>query len=277
MSKTLLIAEGNPDEKNRKMAAHGIESGAECHADAVRRFFPDIRVHIVHPADADVELPAGMSLGDADGVIIGGSGLHIYEPEPRVTRQIEFVRAALEAGVPVLGTCWGLQVGVVATGGTVARNPIGREVGVARKVALTEAGRAHPMYAGKRVVFDSPCIHFDEATELPGGAEVLASNTHSRVQAVDIPYGKSRFWGVQYHPEFDLRHIAGLYRLYGDDMLKGGFVVDSGALMSHIEELEAVTADPARRDLRWRLGVDEDVLDPDVRCLEIRNWVESLD
>lgn len=276
MTKTLLIAEGNPDDKNRFMAEHGVEAGADCHADVVRRYFPDIRVHVVKPADGPVELPAGVGLGDVDGMIIGGSGLHVYEDEPRVTRQIDLVRAALDAGVPVLGTCWGLQVGVVATGGTVARNPIGREVGVARKVCLTEAGVGHPMYVGKRSVFDSPCMHFDEATQLPSGGRVLASNEHSKVQAVDIPYGKSRFWGVQYHPEFDLGHIAGLYRVYGDDMLKGGFVVDNGALMEHIEELETVTADPSRRDLRWRLGVDDDVLNPDVRCLEIKNWVESL-
>lgn len=276
MTKTLLIAEGNPVERNRGMHAIGLETGSVCYSESIRRMFPDVRIHIVNPADGDDFMPKGVGLSDVDGLVYGGSGLHIYDPKPEVTRQIEFVRAALDAGLPVLGSCWGLQVGVVATGGTVARNPIGREVGVARKVELTEAGKAHPMYAGKRTMFDSPCIHYDEATRLPAGATVLASNSHSKVQAVDIPYGKGRFWGVQYHPEFDLSHIAGLYKLYGNDMLLGGFFTDQGTLQTHIGELEAVTADPTRRDLRWRLGVDDDVLDADVRCLEIRNWVKSL-
>lgn len=272
----LIIVEGNPEDRNALMRAGGVETGAGAYAASVRRMFPDAVVHVAYPADRDDSLPEGVALEDADGVIFGGSGLHIYDTEPRVTRQIELMRAALDAGLPVLGSCWGLQVGVVATGGTVARNPRGRELGVARKVALTPDGVAHPMYAGKKAVFDSPCIHFDEATELPAGATVLASNHHSQVQAVDIPYGKGRFWGVQYHPEFDMAHIAGLYRLYGDDLLVGGFVTDHGALETHIAELEGVTENPERLDLRWRLGIDRDVLDADVRCLEIRNWVESL-
>lgn len=272
----LIIVEGNPEDRNAAMRAGGLETGAACYAAAVRRMFPDAVIHEAHPADKDDSLPPGVALEDADGVIFGGSGLHIYDTEPRVTRQIDFMRAALNAGLPVLGSCWGLQVGVVATGGTVARNPRGREVGVARKIALTQAGTNHPMYAGKSAVFDSPCIHFDEATELPTGATVLASNRHSEVQAVDIPYGKGRFWGVQYHPEFDLGHIAGLYRLYGEDMLVGGFLPNHDALEAHIGDLQDVTANPDRLDLRWRLGVDRDVLDADVRCLEIRNWVESL-
>ena len=272
----LIIVEGNPEDRNALMRAGGVETGAGAYAASVLRMFPDAEVHIAYPADRDDCLPEGIALEDADGVIFGGSGLHIYDTDPRVTRQIDFMRKALDAGLPVLGSCWGLQVGVVATGGAVARNPRGREVGVARKVALTEAGAAHPMYTGKSAVFDSPCIHFDEATELPTGATVLASNRHSRIQAVDIPYCKGRFWGVQYHPEFDLAHIAGLYRLYGEDLLVGGFLADEAALETHITELEDVTRSPDRFDLRWRLGIDRDVLDADVRCLEIRNWIESI-
>ncbi len=272
----LIIVEGNPEDRNAQMRADGVETGAGAYTDAVLRMFPEAEVHVAYPADRDDCLPEGVALEDADGVIFGGSGLHIYDAESRVTRQIDLMRAALDAGLPVLGSCWGLQVGVVATGGSVTRNPRGREVGVARKVALTDAGAAHPMYAGKSAVFDSPCIHFDEATELPAGATVLASNRHSRIQAVDIPYGKGRFWGVQYHPEFDMAHMAGLYRLYGDDLLVGGFMPDHEALKTHIAELETVTRSPDRMDLRWRLGIDQDVLDADVRCLEIRNWIESL-
>jgi GMP synthase (glutamine-hydrolysing) len=81
---------------------------------------------------------------------------------------------------------------------------------------------------------------------------------------------------VQYHPEFDLPHLANLYRRYADDMLSQGYFIDKDALETYANELSALHQDPSRLDLRWRLGIDDDVLDPDLRCREIRNWVNSL-
>ena len=57
---------------------------------------------------------------------------------------------------------------VVAAGGTVRANPRGREMGIARKIALTPEGRGHPLYAGKGSVFDAFISHVDEITHLPG-------------------------------------------------------------------------------------------------------------
>ena len=43
-----------------------------------------------------------------------------------------------------------------------------------------------------------------------------------------------------------------------------------------MSKLEALHQDPTRYDLAWLLGVDDDVMDDDVRMLEVRNWIDQL-
>jgi GMP synthase (glutamine-hydrolysing) len=43
---------------------------------------------------------------------------------------------------------------------------------------------------------------------------------------------------------------------------------------TYAAELKTLHADPSRRDLAWRHGLDEEVLDPVRRTAEIRNFVE---
>ena len=51
---------------------------------------------------------------------------------------------------------------------------------------LTEAGRKHPMYAGKLDVFNAPTVHLDEVEALAPGTTVLATNAVSDVQSAEI-------------------------------------------------------------------------------------------
>lgn len=270
----ILVAEGNTRARYQALGINGAVTSSQRYAGALAAAFPGVEVDIAHPADEVPRLAGGAAA--YAGFVLGGSGLHVYDPSPEVVRQIDLTRTMLEAGVPMLGSCWGLQVAAVAAGGTVARNPRGREVGIARKIALTPAGRAHPLFAGKASVFDNVCIHFDEVTHLPPGAVVLASNAHSAVQAAAFRWGGGVFWGVQYHPEFDLCHMARLYVGYADAMVEQGFFASIEAVEAHAALLETVQANPARRDLAWLIGADDDVLDEAIRCREIQNWMERL-
>ena len=120
-----------------------------------------------------------------------------------------------DAGVPLFGSCWGLQVAVVAAGGEVRANPRGREFGFARRIALTEAGRAHPMYAGKPDVFEAVTVHATRSRRC------RAAGSSSRTTRWDCrrrrsAYGRGVFWGVQYHPEYDYNEIAAAAERYGE-------------------------------------------------------------
>ena len=163
-----------------------------------------------------------------------------------------------------------------AAGGACAKNPRGREMGIARKIALTPEGRAHPLYEGKSDVFDGFISHDDEVTELPEGAVRLAGNAFTHVQSVSVDYLGGTFWGLQYHPEYDLHEMARLTWCRIDKMVGLGFFADRKAGEAHVAMLEALHDDPGRQDLAWKLGVDKDVMDKDYRRTEVHNWIEKL-
>jgi GMP synthase (glutamine-hydrolysing) len=209
--------------------------------------------------------------------MFSGSPLHIYDRTPEVTRQIDFARAAFMMGVPTWASCWGLQLATVALGGTVRRNPRGRELGVARAIAATAGGRSHPLLAKRPSVFDALCSHIDELDGLPPGAEVLAQNELSAVQALamELPSGSILF-GTQYHPEFTLSVAAGLIEMRAADLVAEGFGRDCAGLVAMAGDFRALHADPERRDLAWRYGIGTEILDPCRRTVEIGNWLMEV-
>lgn len=271
-----LLAEGNTRERNEEAVAAGGRPGTECFREILEAIVPGGTVDIVNPADADAQLPRGAELGRYHGFMMSGSALNIPggESDPRVVRQVDLAKAVFRAGVPFYGSCWGLQVAVAAAGGTVSASPLGCEMAVARKVVLNDDGRAHPLYDGKAAVFDAPAVHIDEVTALPAGAIVLAGNGFSAVQGATFRHGAGEFWGVQYHPEFDLADMSVLVKRYTRRLVDQGFFAVPEDADTHAARLKALHDDPARKDLAWLLGLDADILDPAVRWREIVNWVE---
>ena len=45
-------------------------------------------------------------------------------------------------------------------------------------------------------------------------------------------------------------------------------------MRQYVARLEELFANPDRKDLRWQLGIGEDVLSDEVRTCEFRNWLE---
>ena len=271
----LLLLEGNTAAKRALGAKLGVRSSSQIYAHAIATHFPDLEMDTINGADEDWAFPANRGFADYDGMVITGSSLHAYDPEFAVTNQIDMTARAGEAGLPIFGSCWGLQIAAMAAGGKVEYSPIGREVGIARKITPTEEGRGHPIFALKNRSFDAPCIHYDEVTRLPEGATLLASNSHSVVQAALIPVGKSTVWAVQYHPEFDLQQLVQLYNLYQADMVAEGFFPDAASMEDYVAKLERLIANPQDMGLRWQLGIDDDILDDRTRNGEIIAWLES--
>jgi GMP synthase (glutamine-hydrolysing) len=240
----------------------------------LRELMPGSIVDTCHPGDPGATLPDGESLEGYDGIAITGSSLHVYDGGPSVTRQIDLVRAALATGTPLFGSCWGLQVITAATGGSVRKNPKGREIGFGRGIRLTEAGRKHPMYVGKLDVFNAPTVHLDEVETLPAGATVLATNAMSAVQSVEIRTNGSVAWAVQYHPEYPLREIAAIVRRIGTRLIEEGFFADEADIKVFAHDLDTLDRDPACMRLSWRHGISKNVLDKKLRVGEVANWIE---
>lgn len=277
MALRLLVLDAYaPEGRAAVRGAGGTEAG-RLYERMLRALAPDAVVDLAYPADPDPRLPSGAALRDYDGVAWTGSSLTIHDDgDPRVRRQIQFARAVYDAGVPSFGSCWAAQLAVVAAGGRCAANPKGREFGVARRIALTGAGRAHPVYRDKPAVFDAWTSHADHVVELAPDTALLASNDWSRVQAVSVERGPGRFWALQYHPEYDAHEVAALCRLRKGELIAQGSFADEAEADAYVARLEALHANPEDAELREALGIDPALLDFDARTLEVRNWLASL-
>lgn len=273
-SPRLLVIEGNsPQTKAEHLAAGGVPA-SENYANLLRELLPGAHVEACYPADVSATLPQGQSLEGYDGVAITGSSLHLYDGGDAVQRQVELVRAIMDTGTPVFGSCWGLQVITTAAGGVVRKNPKGREIGFGRSIRLTDAGRKHPMYAGKMDVFNAPTVHLDEVVTLAPGSVLLSSNAVSEVQAIELKMAKSTAWGVQYHPEYPLSEVAAIVRRIGDRLIEEGFFLDTADIKVFSEDLDELHNNPADKRLAWRHGISKNVLDKKLRTSEIANWIE---
>ncbi len=144
-------------------------------------------------------------------VAITGSDAMVTDRSDWVETTAAWLRAAIGAGTPVLGICFGHQLLAHALGGTVAYNPAGVEVGTV-DIRLDSAGRGDPLLGGLPARFPAQLSHRQSVQQLPPGAQVLAGSAADRHQAVAYAPG---VWGLQFHPEFDaaiIRHYVNYYR-----------------------------------------------------------------
>ena len=273
----ILIVDGYPVQDRKNLSECGMDTAGDLYAQMLKAICPSASFEIIYPSDPDTALAQATSLGSFDGVAWTGSSLTIHdETDKRVARHVQLAREAYLVGVPQYGTCWGIQVAAVAAGGTVAAHPKGREMGIARKITLTQAGRGHAMYTNKPMTFDGYVSHFDGVTHAPSGAEVLAENAFTQVQALSVHHEKGTFWGLQYHPEYDLFQMARLIFCRRTALTNEGFFKDETEALALVEKYEQLHQNPDDMALAWPLGVEADLLIDTIRQTEPRNWIERL-
>jgi len=124
----------------------------------------------------------------------------ILSGSPHSTIDIGSPRAPMqvfEAGVPVLGICYGEQTICAQLGGKVEK-PAGREFG--RAYLTVEADS--PLFAGVWKKGDKPQVwmsHGDRVAAIPQGFKVVATSEGAPFAA--IANEKRHFYAVQFHPE----------------------------------------------------------------------------
>ncbi|HNT88266.1 MAG TPA: type 1 glutamine amidotransferase, partial [Candidatus Hydrogenedentes bacterium] len=179
-------------------------------------------------------------------------------------------------GLPQIGSCWGIQLATSVAGGKTEAHPGGREMGIAAKIRLTDAGKSHPMMEGKPEVYSHFVSHDDHVVRLPECATRLAGNDWSPVQAVEVKYKNGIFWATQYHPEYNLHEMAALILAREERLIKFGFFRDGADVRHYVDALEAVHRDPSRKDIRWQLKIDDSIVDDGIREREFANWLKYL-
>ena len=129
-------------------------------------------------------LPA---LDGVDHVVLLGAVSSVNDPEPWIAAELAWLRAADQAGVPVLGICFGAQALCAALGGRVEAMDR-KEIGWTLVDSLDHG-----------VIPVGPWLEFHgDRCLLPASATVLARND-AGVQAFRI----GRHLAVQFHPEVD--------------------------------------------------------------------------
>lgn len=269
-----LIVDGNPrDRREAHVSDYGLSPGDAYGTTLLSLAPPGSGYDVCLPAEEGANLPNGAGIAEYDGVALTGSSLHLWNREPAVERQIALAREVFRAGVPFLGSCWGVQMAAVAAGGDVRKNPLGRELAFARNIAPTGAGRTHPLLAGRPAAYDAPAIHLDVIAMPPPDCTILAANALAPVQAAEIRHEAGVFWGIQYHPEFTLREVGVILRRIAGLTVSEGFFRSDSEAKAYAEDLITLDADRTRADIAWRYALDSEVLDDARRMTELRNWI----
>ena len=127
------------------------------------------------------------------GLILSGGPSSVYEPgAPRCDPRL------FELGVPVLGICYGMQLGAQLLGGQV-KPAKAREFGRA-KLHVTEQGTGDPLVRGLPNETTVWMSHGDQVHDLPAEQFTPLAATPT------CPFAAARhrtmpFYGVQFHPE----------------------------------------------------------------------------
>jgi putative glutamine amidotransferase len=171
------------------------------------------------PADVVRRVDGLMLLGgsDVDPALYGEAAHATYEPAEagRDAFEIELVRCAVEADLPLLAICRGIQVLNVALGGSLVQDipsQVGSAVrhtlrtrrdGIAHSVDVVEDSALKRILAD-RVRPDGTCDvnsrHHQAVGRIASGLVVSATASDGVIEAVERP--ASRFCvGVQWHPE----------------------------------------------------------------------------
>ncbi len=152
----------------------------------------------IHPYDdAQPTLAAWQAEGSLRGVILSGGPSSVTEQDtPRAPHEV------FEAGVPVLGICYGMQTMAEQLGGAVDTGHV-REFGYAK---VRARGHTHllegiedersPQGHGLLDVWMS---HGDKVSEMPEGFKLMASTDTCPIAGMADEW--RHFYGVQWHPE----------------------------------------------------------------------------
>jgi GMP synthase (glutamine-hydrolysing) len=155
---------------------------------------------IRHLSHTGAELP---NLADVSGVVVYGGVMNVdmVDEYPFLGDERTFVRKAVDAGIPYLGTCLGAQMLARALDHPVYQAGV-REFGF-HPLHPTRAAGSDPLLS----VFaeGDQVFHWHEDTfELPEEATLLATGDHVKTQA--FRYGEVA-WGLQFHVEVDRAEI----------------------------------------------------------------------
>lgn len=200
----------------------------EQHGDFDRWFIdslgPDRFDYQVIAVDRGQALPSELS--DIAGVLVTGSPAMVSHRLDWSEATADWISRVHQAGLPLLGVCYGHQLIAHALGGRVGPNPAGRRMGTTPVEIVTGSDL---LLSGLDSGSNFHVTHMEAVLELPPGAQVIARVQGDPHHAL---YFGQKSWGVQFHPEFDEKIMACYIRLRADALSAEG--LDPERLLAEI-------------------------------------------
>lgn len=171
-------------------------------------------------------------LENLSGIVITGSAAMVSHQENWSEMTSEWLKDAVQAGLPVLGVCYGHQLLAHALGGQVGPNPKGRQIGTVTAQMLDSA-TDDPLLGYLPREYEVQTSHSESVLELPPGAERLAVSPLDDNFAIRFA---DKAWGVQYHPEFSGQVMTKYVKRRADEIRQEG--LDPDALLERVEDTD---------------------------------------
>jgi GMP synthase-like glutamine amidotransferase len=200
--------------------------------------------------DAGEAMPA--CADEFSGLAFMGGPMSVNDDLPWIHAALRLIRAAVDAGVPVLGHCLGAQLMSKALGGVVGPNP-SKEIGWGR-VDVADSRPARAWFGDTRGFL---AFHWHgETYSLPPGADCIASSPNCRNQAFVL----GPHLGLQCHVEMTPEMIRAWCESGRDELRRCACptVQNARDMQSHLQPRVAVlNAVAARLYERWIVGLKD--------------------
>ena len=260
MSLNVLIIEGNNPKDSEVFIRAAKASCSENLKNIVLKFEPASNVTIINPVNDNETNKALENMDQYNGIIFTGGAMRLNDMTDEIKKHINFASNCFKHSNKILAICWGLQVCTAAAGGKVAPGKNGAHIGIATDVEINEEGKNNPIYKNKKIKFNTPAFNFDEVSELPKGATLLASDKVNNIMGVYFKSANSEVWGLQYHPDYEYWQMINLSNERMGKMIAKEYFKNEEAFKKHIDFIKS----------------EEKSLDFEDKTYEIQNWLNII-
>ena len=243
------------DKRPVAILQHHDDVGPGYFEDWLREHRIDYRLLRIDRGEAVPDTPAAFA-----GICSLGGPMSVNDPLPWIGAELELLRGAVGAGVPVIGHCLGGQLLARALGATVSRNRV-KEIGWGR-ITVTEPRLAREWLGSTPPEFEMFQWHGDTFA-LPARATNFLASRWCEHQAFVLEHAGVAHIGMQFHCEA----TPAIVRLWsGDDTwydevqaereaTGGPAVQDAEAMRDDLDaRCEAMRALAGRVYARWWRG-----------------------
>ncbi|MEN9724007.1 MAG: synthase [Pseudomonadota bacterium] len=149
------------------------------------------------------DFPSASQLRRFDRLVLSGSRTAATDTGPWISQLDSVIAEAIEAGIPILGVCYGHQAIARVLGSSKGshlnvRRSATPEIGWTSITRSSEPA-AQTLLGALPERFHSFSVHYDEVCDLPRGCVLLASSERCAIQAYASQ--ERPIFGVQFHPE----------------------------------------------------------------------------